>query len=106
MLACAVAAISLSSAATPEGAGGEPTTNPLAAEITALITDDDAFAVADLSLLLPVDPVSPPPTQHYGPYPSMSPDSGTCGNDWANDMFDRHFTVFNKAGSLVVVEQF
>jgi hypothetical protein len=106
LLACAVAAISLSSSATPESVGGEPTTNPLAAEILALITDDDAFAVADLSILFPVDPVGPPPTQHYGPFASGSPDSGTCGNEWAQDTFDRDFTIFNRAGSIVVVQQF
>lgn len=27
-----------------------------------------------------------------GPYPSTSPDSGTCGPDWANDALDRSFT--------------
>src|SRR5437667_10050928 len=27
------------------------------------------------------------------PYPSDSPDSGTCGNDWAEDTFNREFTV-------------
>ncbi len=27
-----------------------------------------------------------------GPYPSTSPDSGTCGNDWAQDAFNRLFT--------------
>lgn len=32
-------------------------------------------------------------TRHYGPFASTSPDSGTCGNTWANDTFDRHFTV-------------
>jgi len=47
-------------------------------------------------------------TTHYGPFASGSPDSGTCGNYWADDTFDRHFTVFqnNNDGSLVVVEQF
>jgi hypothetical protein len=25
--------------------------------------------------------------------PSSSPDSGTCGNNWALDMFDRFFTI-------------
>src|SRR5712664_1001330 len=46
-------------------------------------------------------------TQHYGPYASGSPDSGTCGNNWADDTFDRHFTIFqNKDGSTAVVEQF
>src|SRR5713101_6137003 len=47
-------------------------------------------------------------TTHYGPFASGSPDSGTCGNNWADDTFDRHFTVFQNRddGSLLVVEQF
>src|SRR5713226_1795980 len=61
---------------------------------------DDAFSTADPSA------VSPPPTQHYGPYASNSPDSGTCGNNWATDSFDRSFSIFSKSGSIVVVEQF
>jgi hypothetical protein len=62
---------------------------------------DDTFSTADLSTVS-----SPPPTQHYGPYASTSPDSGTCNPDWATDTFDRHFSIFNQGGSLVVVEQF
>src|SRR6478672_9457407 len=65
-------------------------------------TGDDAFSTMSLS---PVDP-SGTPTQHYGPYASTSPDSGTCGNDWAEDTFDRDFTVRTSAGSTTVVEQF
>jgi hypothetical protein len=47
-------------------------------------------------------------TQHYGPYASGSPDSGTCGNYWADDTYNRHFTVFQNKndGSFLVVEQF
>ena len=47
-------------------------------------------------------------TTYYGPFASGSPDSGTCGNDWATDTFNRHFTVFQDRndGSLLVVEQF
>lgn len=45
-------------------------------------------------------------TQHYGPYASGSTDSGTCG-DWADDTFDRHFTVrSNNDGTYTVVQQF
>lgn len=45
--------------------------------------------------------------QHYGPYSSTSPDSGTCGNDWATDTFDRDFRVHaNRDGSYTVVQQF
>ncbi len=64
---------------------------------------DDTFALVDLASALP----APNNTQHYGPYTSSSPDSGTCGNDWAEDTFDRHFTVHNNGdGTFTVVEQF
>src|SRR5438094_2372129 len=67
-------------------------------------TGDDVFATTNLTTLL--DPTGNG-TQHYGPYSSMSTDSGTCGNDWANDTFDRHFTVRkNPDGTFLVVEQF
>jgi len=46
-------------------------------------------------------------TQHFGPFASGSTDSGTCGNDWANDTFNRHFTVLaNPDGTFTVVEEF
>lgn len=32
-------------------------------------------------------------TARYGPFASTSPDSGTCGPDWANDSFQRVFKV-------------
>src|SRR5687768_12050823 len=69
--------------------------------LLALITDDDLFATADLTLLL--TPTGSP-TQHYGPYSSGSPDSGTCGNNWAQDTFNRHFTVkHNHDGTFTVI---
>ena len=74
--------------------------------LIALITSigDDVFATTDLTTQL--DP-SGNATQHYGPYSSTSTDSSTCGNDWANDTFDRHFTVRkNPDGTFLVVEQF
>ncbi len=62
---------------------------------------DDAFSTVDPSTL------TPPPTQHYGPYTTMNdPDSGSCGNDWATDAFTRFFSIFSQSGSIVVVEQF
>jgi hypothetical protein len=46
-------------------------------------------------------------TQQYGPFPSGSPDSGTCGNDWAEDTFDRYFKVTPRPdGTFRVYEQF
>ena len=65
---------------------------------------DDVFAATDLVGLL--DPAGTKGTKHYGPFPSSSTDSGTCGNDWANDTFDRHFTVHSDANGVRVVEQF
>jgi hypothetical protein len=50
-----------------------------------------------------------PRVVHYGPFASTSPDSGTCGNTWATDTFQRHFTVDtrpNPDGSYNVVQQF
>lgn len=32
-------------------------------------------------------------TREFGPYLIVSPDSGTCGNDWATDTFTRRFIV-------------
>jgi hypothetical protein len=74
--------------------------------VTALIGDDDLFATtSSLTVLLSSGGMNR--TQHYGPYPSGSPDSGTCGNDWAEDTFDRDFTVrSNHDGTYTVVQQF
>jgi hypothetical protein len=75
--------------------------------VTALINTvgDDLFSTIDLTTLaVPTTPAGP--TQHYGPFASGSTDSGTCGFDWANDLFDRHFTVFLQANGITVVEQF
>jgi len=91
--------------ADPGGEGHAGVTDPI---ILALIGDDDVFALADLSTVLSAaDPTGTHGTQHYGPFASGSPDSGTCGNDWANDTFDRDFTVrASGVGTYTVVEQF
>ncbi|HEV2118912.1 MAG TPA: hypothetical protein VGS11_02205 [Candidatus Bathyarchaeia archaeon] len=107
----------------------------LADLITSLINSvgDDTFSVIDLTTLVNTSPLTAPAplqtsvpmgsaqkitmaspassggsTQHYGPYASGSPDSGTCGNYWADDTYNRHFTVFQNKndGSFLVVEQF
>src|SRR5947208_3087606 len=42
-----------------------------------------------------------------GPCASRSDGPGTCGNDWATDTVNRHFTVFsNPEGTFTVVEHF
>lgn len=101
-------------AATVAFGGGQAAANPDAISspagetsplILALIGSDDLFATVDLAPLL--NPTGMNRTQHYGPYASGSPDSGTCGNDWAEDTFDRHFTVrSNNDGTYTVVQQF
>jgi hypothetical protein len=82
----------------------EPTrTGVTSAVLLSLITQtgDDTFSTTDTPL------GTSTPTQHFGPFSSMSPDSGTCGNNWAEDTFDRHFTVRNNGdGTFTVVEQF
>jgi hypothetical protein len=47
-------------------------------------------------------------TQKFGPYDGTSPDSGTCGNDWAVDTFQRVFRVRgpNADGTYTVREDF
>jgi hypothetical protein len=44
--------------------------------------------------------------EHYGGYASGSPDSSTCGGNWAQDTYVRHFTVSSSGGVLTVVEDF
>lgn len=98
-----VAAAALPVSASPEPAGpGGVSDSALLTVITSV--GDDIFSTTDLTTL--IDPTSTS-TQHYGPYASGSTDSGTCGNDWANDTFDRHFTVHsNPDGTFTVIEQF
>ncbi len=93
--------------ADPDGNQAGGVTDP---GLLALIGDDDVFSTADLSLVLaaPAMPMmTSQRTQHYGPYASGSTDSSTCGPDWANDTFDRDFTVrHNGDGTSTVIEQF
>jgi hypothetical protein len=109
LLIALVAAISTSLVIGGQASAG-PDGNTSAAGVTdpvlsALIGNDDVFSTLDLSSVL--NPAGATPTQHYGAYPSSSPDSGTCGNNWAEDAFDRHFTVrSNGDGTFTVVEQF
>jgi hypothetical protein len=45
--------------------------------------------------------------KHFGPFKSSSTDSGTCGNDWANDTFKREFFVRQaSSGAWEVTEDF
>jgi len=67
-----------------------------------------ASLLAMMTIALPLTTASgASATQHYGPYASNSPDSGTCGNDWAQDTFDRDYTGRKgTGGTFEVTEQF
>ena len=59
--------------------------------------------------IVPAVSMANQPVRHYGPFDSTSSDSGTCGNNWANDTFKRHFaaaTTANPDGTYTVVESF
>jgi hypothetical protein len=99
----AALALTVPASAAPDGVTSPAgVTSP---SLLALIGNNDLFSVMDLSVVL--NPAGMTPTQHYGPYPSGSPDSGSCGPDWAQDTFDRDFTVrSNGDGTYSIVEQF
>jgi hypothetical protein len=107
LLAATAAALALAGGQAAAGPDSNSATSGLTSPaLLALIGNDDAFATADLSTLAD-PPGTATPTQHYGPYASGSPDSGTCGNNWAEDTYDRVFTVHtSNDGTITVVEQF
>jgi hypothetical protein len=105
LVPAALAALALTIPATAAPDGVRSATGVTSPALLALIGNDDLFSVMDLSTVLA--PAGGKPTQHYGPYASGSPDSGSCGPDWAQDTFDREFTVrSNGDGTYTVVEQF
>ncbi len=130
LLLTGIAGITSAAAAKPALTTTSLPNTSLTVLVTSLINSvgDDTFSTIDLTTLLatyisltptplhtstsaastPADSSSSgTSTKHYGPYASGSPDSGTCGNNWADDTYNRHFTVFqNNDGSLAVVEQF
>ena len=69
-----------------------------------------SFAVDPLQEEVQIDALSTsadPGTRHIGPIASSSPDSSTCGNDWAEDHFDRFFTIRQTGpATYTVYEQF
>jgi hypothetical protein len=131
LLLTGISGITTAAAAKPAPTTTSLPTTSLTSLITSLINSvgDDTFSTIDLTTLLATyTSLTPTPlhttttatftpaessssaasTTHYGPYASGSPDSGTCGNNWADDTYNRHFTVFQNKddGSLLVVEQF
>jgi hypothetical protein len=105
LLPAALSALALAVSASAGLDGNTSAAGVTSPALALLIGNDDLFSTIDLSAAL--DPAGTNSTQHYGPYSSGSPDSGTCGPDWADDTFDRHFTVkSNHDGTFTVVQQF
>lgn len=97
-LAAGVLAFTCGSALASPDTGGTVVKTPL------------SFAIDPFQEELQIDALSSstdPGTQHIGPIHSTSPDSGTCGNDWAQDEFDRFYTIHSTGpGTYTVQEQF
>jgi len=65
-----------------------------------------SVAFASMLLLFPATAAANG-TEHFGPFPSTTPDNGTCGQPWATDTVDRDFSVHdNGDGTFRVKEQF
>jgi len=86
-----VGALVLGSGGAASADPGRDSSNPLG--VLDLLTqaligvDDDLFALSEAPAS------SDPGTQHFGPYPSDTGDSGTCGPDWAADHVNRFFQI-------------
>jgi len=68
-----------------------------------------AMAVVALVLASLTVSSAAPGVRNYGPFAGGSPDSGTCGYNWANDTYNRFFKVVtdaNPGGTYTVTEDF
>ena len=87
-ISAVLVALTTGSASAAPNQDGRATSGVLDALTLALIVDDDVFSNADLTTA-----VADPGATHFGPFPSQTTDSGTCGTDWAADSMNRFFTV-------------
>jgi len=46
-----------------------------------------------------------PGTQQFGPFLVNTPDGSSCGPDWANDSFERRYTVISNGGGNFTVRE-
>src|SRR5258708_4050853 len=58
-----------------------------------LATGAATAAILLTTAVLPISADENHDNNRFGPYPSTSADGGSCGQPWANDTFDRVFTV-------------
>lgn len=63
-------------------------------------------AIVAVAVCVTGNAVAGPGTQQFGPFPVVTTDGGSCGNSWANDTFERRYTVIsNGAGNFTIREQ-
>jgi hypothetical protein len=71
-------------------------------DVNTLTQIDDLFATEDPSILS-----ADPGTMQFGPFPSTTGDSGTCGPDWATDTVNRFFMIRQVGPTMFsVIEKF
>jgi len=64
------------------------------------------ITLAALTVFVSSAAVAGPGTQQFGPFVLVTTDGGSCGNSWANDTFERRYTVVsNGGGNFTVREQ-
>src|SRR5437588_5027673 len=49
--------------------------------------------------------VAAPGAQQFGPFLLNTTDGGSCGNSWANDTFERRYTVISNGGGNFTVRE-
>jgi hypothetical protein len=65
-----------------------------------------SITLVALTLFVIVTALAGPGTQHLGPFLVNTTDGGSCGNSWANDTFERRYTIIsNGGGNFTVKEQ-
>jgi hypothetical protein len=64
-----------------------------------------ALALAGSVLLASSAAVAGPGTQQFGPFVLNTTDGGSCGNSWANDTFERRYTVISNGEDNFTVRE-
>src|SRR5258708_36502807 len=57
------------------------------------------------TLFVSATAIAGPGTQHLGPFVLNTTDGGSCGNFWANDTFERSYTIISNGGGNYTVKE-
>jgi len=61
--------------------------------------------IAAAALGLSLSATAAPGTQQFGPFALTTTDGGSCGNFWANDTFERRYTVISNGGGKFTIRE-